>query len=97
MGYVKANRAQSMQSKILHKSSRIECVLQFDTKAAYFQLQQTMEIIVKFMTLHPMCKFISFFLPHLAKNFYDNNKYKFYFINRQTANCLRQSMAKYIE
>lgn len=69
VGYSKANRAQSMRSIILHKASRIECVLQFDTKSAFLQLEQTTKIIRDYMSLHPMCKFISFFY-HIAKNFY---------------------------
>lgn len=58
MGCDKANRVQSLQTKILHRKSGIECALQFDTQSAFRQSEEATQIILDYMKVHPMCKSI---------------------------------------
>lgn len=60
--HVKANRVQSEQIKILHKKSGIECVIQFSYENQKLRYSRQTQIILDYMSLHPMCKPISFFL-----------------------------------
>lgn len=57
IGHTEANRVQDVQTKILHRKSGIECVLQFDTESTFQQSEQATKIISDYMDLHPMCKF----------------------------------------
>lgn len=54
LGKISANRAQSQQLKLLHKESRIECLLQFDGGDS--KVEESSEIIRIYMNLHPICK-----------------------------------------
>lgn len=54
LGKIRVNRVQSQQLKLLHKVSRIECVLRFD--AGDSKVEESSEIIRIYMTLHPLCK-----------------------------------------
>lgn len=57
--HVKPNRVQYGQVKVLHKKSGIQCVLKFQDgqhKSRY--LKQT-NIILDYMSLHPMCEPLS--------------------------------------
>lgn len=53
LGLFEANRAQKQQLKLTHKSSRIECLLQFDTDPT---LELSSKIIKNYIDLSPQCE-----------------------------------------
>lgn len=53
LGLFDANRAQKQQLKLIHKSSRIECLLQFDTDPT---LELSSKIIKNYIDLSPQCE-----------------------------------------
>lgn len=57
--HVKSDRVQSEQIKILHKKSGIECVIQFTSEKQKLRYSKQSQIILDYMSLHPMCKNIS--------------------------------------
>lgn len=60
-GQVKANRVQMDRLKIVHRSSNIECLIEFRTESSLQHAEQTSKIIADYMILHPMCTLISGF------------------------------------
>lgn len=53
-GKVCANRVRSQLLILIHRESRIECLLQFD--AGDSKVEESSEIIRMYMNLHPLCK-----------------------------------------
>lgn len=53
LGLLDANRAQKQQLKLIHKSSRIECLLQFDNDPT---LEFSSKIIKNYIDLSPQCE-----------------------------------------
>lgn len=56
---VEANRVQGNQLKLLHKKSRIQCILHFGDNTA---MKRSSQIIHNYMTLSPICKCFFFFV-----------------------------------
>lgn len=59
---VRANRVRTQQLKILHKTSQIQCVLQFESNST---VNRSSEIIHKYMTFNPVCKQLAAYIKAL--------------------------------
>lgn len=93
--HVQANRVQCEHLVVLHIESNIRCALNFTTHSVFHQSKQATEIIQKYMTLHPMCKFHSIDHHHLWSSHFDFLKKKL--SCRQTIDCVHPCLAKCIE
>lgn len=54
--HVKPNRVQYGQLKVLHKKSKIQCVLKFEDAQHKSRYSKQTKIILGYMSLHPLCK-----------------------------------------
>lgn len=55
LGSIDANRVVKNQMRIMHKKSRIQCVLLFDRDSS---VEKASKILSDYMTLNPICKSI---------------------------------------
>lgn len=59
---VRANRVHTQQLKILHRTSQIQCVLQFESNS---KVNRSSEIIHKYMIFNPVCKQLAAYIKAL--------------------------------
>lgn len=58
-GQINANRVHMDQLKIVHRNSRIECLVELRPESSLKRVKKTSQIIVDYMGFHPMCKWFA--------------------------------------
>lgn len=53
--HVEANRVRMDQLKIVHRNSRIECLVESCTVSSLHHIEKASKIIVNYMNIHQMC------------------------------------------
>lgn len=67
LNHVKPNRVQSEQLIIRHIKSGIQCILQIATEPVLLYAEQTKKIILDYLSLDPLCKYlVAFFRYSIA-------------------------------